>query len=96
MAKVNLYVIKDTVAEECGPVFSAINDGVAIRQLCILMHDVFNVADYLLLCVGRMDTSSCEVEPCHYEVDFISQYVLYCGKLEEKKARDMFITEVSE
>lgn len=94
MAKVNLYVIYDKIAGECGPVYSAINDGVAIRQVCILMHDVFNVADYLLLCVGRMDTSSCEVEPCHYEVDFISLYDLYCKQLEERAARDTFITEV--
>ena len=46
MAKVNLYVIYDTVAGECGPVYSAVNDGVAVRQLCVLMRDVVDIRDY--------------------------------------------------
>ena len=49
MSKVKLYVIRDLVAGECGPVFCAINDGVAVRQSCILMHDVIYINDYALV-----------------------------------------------
>ena len=94
MAKVNLYVIYDTVAGECGPVYSAVNDGVAVRQLCVLMRDVVDIRDYSLVCVARMDTEDMAIEPCRYDVDIVAPYDLYCKKLEERAARDTFITEV--
>lgn len=94
MAKVNLYVIYDTVAGECGPVFSAINDGVAIRQVCTLMRDVVDIRDYSLVCVARMDTEDMAIEPCRYHVDIIAPYELYCKQLEERAACNTFIREV--
>nr|QJB19324.1 MAG: nonstructural protein [Microvirus sp.] len=94
MSKVKLYVIRDLVAGECGPVFCAVNDGVAIRQSCILMHDVIDINDYVLVRVGTFDSESMEIENDYFEVDFRSVYALYCAKIEERKAKEMFITGV--
>lgn len=94
MSKVLLYVVRVLVAGECGPVFSAVNDGVAVRQSCMLLHEVIDVNDYALVRVGTIDTETMEIEPDYYEVDFRSVYAVYCAKLEERKARDMYITGV--
>lgn len=95
MSKVKLYVVRDLVAGECGPVFSAVNDGVAVRQSCQLLHTVIDVNDYALIRVGTIDTDSMEIIPDYHEVDFRSVYAVYCAKLEEKMAREMYITGVS-
>jgi hypothetical protein len=54
-----LYVIYDRVAEESGPVFEAINDGIANRAykafLAKQTHAWFDETDYALICVGELD-----------------------------------------
>lgn len=54
-----LYTIKDTIADEFGPLFQAKNDGVASRQFKHLLQreDLdFNNNEYLLYCVGEWNT----------------------------------------
>ena len=55
MAEIKLYSIRDLVAGECGPIFTAKNDAVAVRQVCMIMHDVADIDDYALYCVGTFD-----------------------------------------
>ena len=45
------YVLYDTVAEECGPLFDAKNDAIAVRLslLLLLMHPLFVIYGYLKL-----------------------------------------------
>jgi len=50
-----LYTVHDKVAMQSGPVFEAVNDGVAVRQFRTLMRDVHDERDYALLRVGMMD-----------------------------------------
>ena len=95
MAEVKLYSIRDLVAGECGPIFTAKNDGVAIRQVCAMMHDVVDVADYALYCVGTFDTEEMVlVDKTPHEIDFHFIYSQYVKKLEELKAKNTYISEV--
>ena len=95
MAELKLYSIRDLVAGECGPIFTAKNDGVAIRQVCVMMHDVVDVNDYALYCVGTFDTEEMVlVDKVPYQVYFLILYKQYCAKLEELKARNTYISEV--
>lgn len=59
--KSNLYVIRDKVAEECGPIFQAPNDGVAVRAYRNLTSDANPKEDYELLFVGTIDSCVGEV-----------------------------------
>lgn len=58
--KVNIYTIYDTVAKECGPIFQAKNDEVAVRAFHGLIGDTPNVkaTDYEIYCLGEFDTES--------------------------------------
>lgn len=95
MAEVKLYSIRDLIAFECGPIFTAKNDGVAIRQVCAMMHDVVDVTDYALYCVGTFDTEQMVlVDKTPYEIDFHFIHAQYCKKLEELKSRQTYISEV--
>ena len=95
MAEVKLYSIRDLVAGECGPIFTAKNDGVAIRQVCAMMHDVVDVADYALYCVGTFDIEEMVlVDKTPYEIDFHFLHAQYSKKIEEIKARQTYISEV--
>ena len=95
MAEVKLYSIRDLVAGECGPIFTAKNDGVAIRQVCNMMHDVLDIAEYALYCVGTFDTEEMVfVDKTPHEVDFHILYEQYFKKLEELNARQTYISEV--
>lgn len=60
----NLYVIFDRVAEESGPVFTAINDGVAMRSYRNLVKELDQEArsEYRLYRLGYYDTFSMEVK----------------------------------
>jgi hypothetical protein len=60
MMVVNLYVVFDKVLNECGPVFQAKNDSVALRQ-CRLMFQRENVGildDFELYFVGSLDNET--------------------------------------
>lgn len=59
---VNLYVIKDIVADDIGPVFSAKNDGVAVRQYRAVVKSVTNPAEYELYCIGNV-SQTMELKP---------------------------------
>jgi len=50
-----LYAIFDRVAEECGPVFSTKNDGVAMRAFRELLQQTADKQDYTLVRLGRVD-----------------------------------------
>lgn len=52
-----LYTIRDTVAEENGPVFTAKNDGVALRQFKEILTSIKNdPEEYKLYCIGYWDS----------------------------------------
>ena len=49
---IGLYSVKDVVAEEFGPVFMAVNDGVALRSFGKLIQEVPEPQEYELYSVG--------------------------------------------
>lgn len=53
--KMKLYVIRDKVAEESGPVFEAKNDGVAWRKYQELLSQSQFSGDYELRYIGSVD-----------------------------------------
>jgi len=90
--ELNIYTIKDLVAGEVGPLFSAVNDKVAVRQVCVLLHDVIDVADFSLLCLGTFDTETLIVKSAIREVDFLVDFYNYVNKIESKdKSREVEI-----
>lgn len=62
--RMRLYSIYDRVAEEGGPVFCAVNDGVAIRQYRALLQEVVPVDRdaFQLFLVGEYDTKDMKLE----------------------------------
>lgn len=54
VTQMNIYSIYDKVAGECGPLFEAANDGVAIRKFRQVMESasIEEKGDYQLLMVG--------------------------------------------
>lgn len=70
----NVYVIYDKVAEEAGPLFEAVNDGVAVRQMCQSMRNVENPDDYSLFHVGEItrETGQVCLLPCgNREISYV-------------------------
>jgi hypothetical protein len=63
--KVNLYVVYDKIAGECGPVFEAKNDAVALRQYrhLVASNPGFVQDDFELMQVGTMDKETAVIEP---------------------------------
>jgi len=72
MAKMNLYVVYDKIAGECGPVFEAKNDGVAMRQYRHLINEnpTVDQDDFSLMKVGKIDKESMIIEPGQLLLDF--------------------------
>lgn len=60
-----LYVIYDRAAEECGPVYEAKNDQVAIRQFKQVMEKAIAGAwdEFWLYSVGELDTKTMRIIP---------------------------------
>ena len=60
-----LYVIYDRVAEDAGPVFDCVNDGVAFRQFRALMQNVSaqDADAYQLIKLGSVDPVSLKITP---------------------------------
>lgn len=52
-----LYVIRDIVADEFGPVFEAKNEGTAKREFLRVIEKVYNPRDYVLIRIGYLDKS---------------------------------------
>lgn len=61
--KTILYTIFDRVAEEAGPVFEAVNDGVAMRNFRNLLKDVpaYQHGDYRIYRLGSFDHSNMDI-----------------------------------
>ncbi len=57
----SVYVLFDRVAEECGPVWAAKNDAVAIRNARIQLKEV-RADEYRLYCLGSLDTERVELK----------------------------------
>lgn len=56
-----IYAIYDTVAEEGGPVFCAVNDGVAMRQFRQLVQGTENRNDFELYYLADYDSKCVEI-----------------------------------
>lgn len=69
--KTNIYVIRDKVAEESGPIFEAKNDSVAYRQYVSLIEKSDHQGDFDLLCVGDYD----------HEEDVLQHFIPYVVQL---------------
>lgn len=61
--KLNLYVIFDKVAEESGPIFQAVNDGIALRQTVQVLKPLppHVRPEYSLIHVGEFDTKTMDI-----------------------------------
>lgn len=61
--RTSLYIIFDRVAEESGPVFNAVNDGVAMRSYRHLVKDMDPTGqlEYRLYRIGHFDTQTLEL-----------------------------------
>lgn len=62
----NIYSIRDQVAEDFGPLFEAVNDGVAVRHMVQAMRNVENPSDYQLVHIGEItrENGGCVLLPC--------------------------------
>jgi len=68
----NLYSIKDVVADEFGPVFQSVNDGVAVRSAVNVLKSAENPADYELYRIGAFNSDTGALAPEHAErINFI-------------------------
>lgn len=56
-----MYVIYDKVAEECGPIQMAKNNGIANRMFISALADNPHILDYALYCLGRLNTETMSV-----------------------------------
>lgn len=76
-----IYVIYDRTAEECGPLFEAPNDGVALRSYRQLMEKlpVYQKADFRLYKIAAIDPHTMQ-----FQVEISPVEVLY----EEKEVVD--------
>lgn len=56
-----LYSIFDRLAEECGPIFCAPNEAVALRNYRQVIKDVPDKSEYLLVDLGEFHTQEMRV-----------------------------------
>lgn len=59
--KMGIYALYDRVAEECGPVWTAKNDAVAIRNAMISLKEV-RADEHLLYYLGSFDNEAISIE----------------------------------
>jgi hypothetical protein len=52
--KMGLYTVYDRVAEQSGPLFESLNDGVAMRSFKMIVVEK-DASEYKLLCVGEVE-----------------------------------------
>jgi len=57
-----LYAVYDNVAEEAGPIFCAVNDGVATRQFRQIVQNTENRNDFELFFLGLYDSKTVELK----------------------------------
>lgn len=81
-----LYTIRDRVAEESGPLFEAKNKGIAIRQITKMLEGVpkASLGDYKLLYMGTYNSSAMriEVEKQPKEIPFLQHIIEYRKQME--------------
>jgi len=67
---VNLYAVRDRIAEETGPIFMAKNDAIALRQTQQLLRSeqVTDPEDFELWMVGTYDTELMDIQKNLFEV----------------------------
>lgn len=61
--RIGLYVVYDDVANECGPIGEAVNDGVAMRNFRSAMANTKDKADFKLYYVGELDKEKAIIHP---------------------------------
>lgn len=61
--EINIYCIYDKVAEESGPLFTAVNDGIAIRQFRNIPIPPSLKNDYQLCRIGTYNTKDMSIIP---------------------------------
>lgn len=68
--KVNLYTVRDKTAEQCGPVFQAINHGVACRSVVRMFEKIpkYDWDAFVLWWIGVYDDESAVIEGMSPEV----------------------------
>jgi len=59
--KYNLYTVSDSIAEDNGPIFQAVNSGVAIRQYRSILESTKYPQDFKLFHVGTWDSEKMEL-----------------------------------
>jgi len=59
--KLNIYAIYDRVAEECGPIWAAKSDAVAIRNARVSLKEV-RPDEYTLFVLGTFDPTTVKIE----------------------------------
>ena len=74
--KFNIYTIYDKKAEEAGPLFIAVNDSVAVRNVCLTLSDQLYPEDYELVQIGEYDSKSMSVCSCgqYREMPFLTAF----------------------
>jgi len=67
--KTSVYVIFDRVAEESGPLFEAVNDGIALRNFKNVLENVpsYQRGDYRLFKVGEYTNKPIQLVSCALE-----------------------------
>lgn len=82
----SLYVIRDKIADECGPVFQAKNDGVARRSVFKYLENVSEVDrdGYSLMRIGGWDNESMKLTQ-EWPAEPIDIYIPKFDEVEEKK-----------
>lgn len=74
--KTGMYVIYDKVAQECGPLFEAKNDGVAYREYARLREGTENPEDFQLLKMGLFDHETLQMTVVDDPIDVIQDTVI--------------------
>lgn len=63
-----LYTIFDKVAGDAGPIFCAVNSGVALRQAKAVLKEADNPDDYQLMLIGEYDSTAVMIDSISAEV----------------------------
>lgn len=66
----HVYTIYDRVAEDAGPLFTARNEGVALRALGDVFKNSYGKPEeYKLLCIGTYDHTTAKLESIDPPID---------------------------
>lgn len=63
MDKINVYSIRDTVAERFGPLFEALNDAVAVRNFKAVISKTMYEGDFILYKLAEYDSEMGYIMP---------------------------------